>query len=111
VAARGSTPNLNPCCLLTLRPHLPAGLGVKRDANLALTYYATAFDLGHWKAGYALGQLYMQGERKCWCARIWDCAIELLQEKLPRAAHVCSFHAPASPACRCSRHWVQLRAR
>jgi len=41
------------------------GRGVAKDAQSALSYYATAFDLGHWKASYALGLLYAGDEREC----------------------------------------------
>lgn len=41
-----------------------AGRGVKRDAQAALSYYGMAFDLGHWKAPYALGSLYAGDERE-----------------------------------------------
>ena len=41
-----------------------AGKGVTKDAQSALSYYGMAFDLGHWKAPYALGQLYAGDECK-----------------------------------------------
>jgi TPR repeat protein len=37
---------------------------VPRDAQAALSYYGMAFDMGHWKAAYALGQLYAGNQRK-----------------------------------------------
>jgi hypothetical protein len=37
---------------------------VSHDALQALSYYGIAFDLGHWKAAYALGQLYAGDERE-----------------------------------------------
>lgn len=50
----------------SLRPMhvLPAGRGVSKDVQSALNYYGMAFDLGHWKASYALGMLYAGNERE-----------------------------------------------
>ena len=41
-----------------------AGRGVSKDVQSALNYYGMAFDLGHWKASYALGMLYAGNERE-----------------------------------------------
>jgi TPR repeat protein len=50
------------CCPVC--PVVCTGRGVPRDAQAALSYYGMAFDMGHWKAAYALGQLYAGNQRK-----------------------------------------------
>lgn len=51
--------------------HMLAGRGVNKDVQTALNYYGMAFDLGHWKAAYALGKLYAGNEREWPKACMW----------------------------------------